>query len=118
MNILYPGSFNPWHDGHKYILDTINMLFPNSAVHTTRFINPSKPSVTYTGHLHEYSGTIDTYCTTYNIDLIVRGMRTYLDPKEDSEWLDYVLKATYCPILYIKSPKHLESLSSSRIRSN
>lgn len=115
MNILFPGSFSPLHDGHKYIYDKIKLLFPYATIHMTSFQNPDKPI--NNSSFPVYTGTIDEYCHSHNIDLIVRGMRTYLDPLEDTKWLDYVLTATSCTIIYIKSSKDLETLSSKSLTS-
>lgn len=118
MNILFPGSFNPFHEGHQYVVDKVNDLLSYTSFQIVSFINPNKDYPVCNSTIPLYKGTIDQYCKEYNIDLIVRGLRTYKDVEEDTEWLDYLLQNTECTIIYIKCPKNLEVISSTSIRNS
>lgn len=127
MNILYPGSFNPFHKGHLDILRKIRKMFPNANIHLGKFINESKIDFSNTLKINTEAFSlantvststrfIDEYCKEHHIDIVIRGMRTYEDPKEDLEWIKYVKQNTKCEILYIQSELSNMQISSTKIR--
>ena len=126
MNILFPGSFNPFHKGHQNICEQIAGMFYDPTLHVVQFQNPNKPIFTPLDPKEDLLWLIDVmttsdllideYCHKHNIDVIVRDMRSYKDPKEDAKWLSYVQSNTSCSIIYLASDPSFHTLSSTILR--
>jgi len=120
MNILFPGSFNPFHVGHLSICQKVEKLFPDSNLFVYQLRNPDKPKPQPLKVMgYDYGSTtenIDELCKRLDIDLIVRGMRTPLDTVGDDYWISYVKNNTSCELIYIQADPHNVGISSTLIR--
>ena len=126
---VFVGSFNPWHEGHQYVLDQANKIFDTVVVGIGQ--NPNKPA----NDLEQLRRKIPGLCWKYQNVLqlyykvkerydhffrhegtevtIVRGLRTEKDFIEDTKFREYVEDAN---IIYIPCPKRLIDVSSTKIR--
>lgn len=126
---LYPGTFDPWHEGH---LDTLNKaLQVFDFVHVCRMVNPAKDApaeISITDELRKYlmegriafcnwPGLMVDAVAEYKSQAVIRGLRNGHD-------LQYEMNLQYwneqlglkVPIIYLVSDKSLAHYSSSAIR--
>lgn len=130
---FYPGTFNPWHQGHKDVLDKALKIF--DVVIIAHGINADKTVDYYDVPMHElvneYGDSILFYTFQgllvdalndlardgYNVTGVVRGLRNGND-------LQYEMNQQYwnedlgltIPIVYFITDKALAHISSSAIR--
>jgi pantetheine-phosphate adenylyltransferase len=128
---IYPGSFNPWHEGHEDILKKALQVF--DLVIVARGVNPEKLGK----HTHPasvelsikkgyrpYIETIDFSCLLVDvlkqrkdIDAVIRGLRNGHD-------LQYEMNQQYwnedlglkVPVVYFVTDRKLAHISSSALR--
>lgn len=114
---VFPGSFNPWHDGHLDVYEKASQVFDKVII--ARGINPSKPitdssiPVTY----EEFDGLLVDFCKKVGATAVIRGLRNTKD-------FQYELEQQYwnedlgldIPTLYIITDRKLCHISSSAIR--
>lgn len=93
MKALYPGTFNPFHNGHLDIVNRASKLFDEVVVLFCK--NPQKRKVNeYAIELNmnlaksvvkdnvrveTFDGSIAEYCKNNNVDVIVKGLRNGMD---------------------------------------
>jgi len=129
---IYPGSFNPWHEGHDDVLFKAAPLFDTIIIAQGQ--NPDKPKppkidqskvapiapdcihdkltfATFSGFLHEFVEKVG------KVDAIIRGLRDEDDfRKERIQQYYYEDLGLVIPIVYFVSDRKLAHLSSSGIR--
>jgi pantetheine-phosphate adenylyltransferase len=128
---VYPGSFNPFHDGHVDILRKALKLFDKVIVACG--INPAKDY--YCGPLDElntyfakeikcgkvevqkFNGLLVDYVNECEADAIVRGLRNGNDLlyEQSQQYWNEDLGLTI-PIVYFVCDRKLSHISSSAIR--
>jgi pantetheine-phosphate adenylyltransferase len=102
MKALYPGSFNPWHQGHQDILEKAKKVFTHvDTLKVTKEI-----------------GLLSEYIKDKGYDIIIRGLRNASDMEYEKNlqyWYeDLGLKI---PIVYFICDRNNTHISSSVIRS-
>ena len=132
---IYPGSFNPWHEGHTDILNKALQVFDHVVVAIGT--NPSKhstqagnPSVAFFGELYGdrvtllgFNGLLVDFIKELNedgrwpIDAVVRGLRNGqdLEFEKTQQYWNEDLGATV-PTVYFVCDRKLSHISSSAIR--
>ena len=127
---IYPGSFDPWHNGHDDILMKASKLFDEIII--VRAVNPDKKLETSFEELRdkfldgyktwngfrviEHTGLLSTIDLKY--DAIIRGLRNGYD-------LQYEMNQQYwyedigirAPVVLFICDRTLTHISSSAIRS-
>ena len=99
---IYPGSFNPWHEGHQDILNKAKRCFDEVIV--------IKYGKDFTGLLSDYLKDKD-YCA------IIRGLRNGYDLQyEQNQQYWYEDLGVQIPIVYFITDRTLGHISSSAIR--
>jgi len=140
---IYPGSFNPWHDGHTDVLIKALHIFDEVVV--ALGVNPDKstsaafvglenhlshivPCETHKLRVISFSGFLVDEITSYNknyqdkIQAIVRGLRHGKDLEDErlqQYWNEDLAKkaGTYLPpTVYFVTDRNLVHISSSAIR--
>jgi pantetheine-phosphate adenylyltransferase len=128
---IYPGSFNPWHEGHQDILNKALSVFDKVII--AQGINPGKePPVSiegfscrvsliaservdikyFEGFLHEFIKTLDDPITA-----VIRGLRNGNDLQyEQNQQYWYEDLGLHIPIVYFITDRRLGHISSSAIR--
>jgi pantetheine-phosphate adenylyltransferase len=134
---IYPGSFNPWHDGHADVLHKALKVFDHVIVAVGD--NPQKEVVdravvwsdavnslgyeqshrvstkVFHGLLVDYIGKLKSEGT--EVDAVIRGLRNGQDFEMEktmqyhNEDLGLVI-----PVYYVMSDRHLVHVSSSAIK--
>ena len=103
MKAVYPGSFDPFSNGHLDIVNRASKLF--SELHILVSYNISKNSnfsvnerieliKKSTGHLKNvfvdcFDGLVVEYCKNNNIDVMIRGLRNYTDYENEFTLFQY-----------------------------
>ena len=119
---IYPGSFNPWHDGHQDVLNKALAVFDKVIV--AQGLNPAKSEplafsiskvevVSFTGLLKDF---INNY-SDYRINAIIKGIRNSNDfeyEKTQQYWNEDL--GIVIPTIYFISDRSLVHVSSSAIR--
>lgn len=104
MIALYPGSFNPWHDGHQWVKDEAEKIF-------------KKVDVIKFGE-NGFTSTLAEYIADKPYVAIIRGLRNGIDfeyEKSAKYW--YEDTGVKIPIIHFICPRHLCHVSSTVIRS-
>jgi len=133
---LYPGSFNPWHEGHTDILNKALKVF--DFVTVLHCYNPDKIELTKKGgHLltveevlkykitdmfkqirvDSHPGLLVDYIKSYPADALIRGLRNSQDfeyEKVQQYWNEDLGLAI--PTIYFVADRKLVHMSSSAIR--
>ena len=135
---IYPGSFNPWHDGHFDVLDKALQVFDK--VNIVVMVNPAKDSDDYRD-LTNIQNTVDRWLNTHNLagkatvsqshsllvdliakskrrpDAVIRGLRNGQDfeyERIQQYWNEDL--GINIPTIYFVSDRKLVHISSSAIR--
>lgn len=123
---IYPGSFNPWHDGHHSILFQAVRIFDKVIVAYGK--NPEK--INHRGHplnapnfgknlveYKQFDGFLKDFVEKENACCIIRGLRNGQDfeyEKSQQYWNEDL--GIKIPTLYIIADRNLTHISSSAIR--
>ena len=104
---IYPGSFNPWHEGHEDVFNKARSVFED--VHIATY------GTTFNGLLSEYLKEAQKkgleYCA------IVRGLRNGYDLQyEQNQQYWYEDLGIKIPIVYFITDRKLGHISSTAIR--
>lgn len=121
---LYCGSFNPFHIGHKNILEKAEKIFDKVII--ARGFNPDKTNIQFMSFPDElkyhqkdvYSGLLTDYITNLNYDVtLIRGLRNATDLEYEKIQLQYLKDfKSDINVVSIFCDKEFEHISSSAIR--
>lgn len=124
---IYPGSFNPWHEGHEDVLKKALMVFDK--VILSQGFNPEKPDEKelFPAHLTEKYGDKIAICfsSTLLVDqlkalpvhAVIKGLRNAADleyEKTQQYWNEDL--GIEIPTVYIITDRKYSHISSSAIR--
>lgn len=133
---IYPGSFNPWHEGHTDVLLKSIKVF--RTVYVAIGINPEKDSKpahervsdveraiekaigkgkAYDVEVHCFAGLLVDYVKEMKPDAIIRGLRNASDlefEKTQQYWNEDL--GITAPTFYVVTDRKLSHISSSAIR--
>jgi pantetheine-phosphate adenylyltransferase len=126
---VYPGSFNPWHEGHSEVLEKALLVFDHVVV--LQGYNPDKnkpaPLILPRRLTDKHSTRISTdsfntllveYLENKSINAIVKGLRNGMDfeyEKTQQYWNEDLRVKT--PVFYVIASRGRAHISSSAIRS-
>lgn len=130
---VYPGSFNPWHDGHSDILRKALKVFGRVIV--ARGVNPDKLTSDYSfeslydfsnfGHeiskgsveIKEFHGLLVNFVVECNASAVIRGLRngSDLQYEQNQQYWNEDL-GLIVPTVYFICDRTLSHISSSAIR--
>lgn len=129
MVAIYPGSFNPFHKGHKDVLEKALQVFEYVIV--AQGINPDKKIEFDITKVHDmdienedriscikYSGLLKDCISIWNPDVIIKGLRNAQDLEYETtmQYWNEDLGITI-PTFYVITDRNLRHISSSAIRS-
>ena len=99
---IYPGSFNPWHEGHEDVLNKAKKVFDQ--VHVIKY------GV-------DFQGLLSDYLKGKDYTAIVRGLRNGYDLQyEQNNQYWYEDLGITIPIVYFITDRKLGHISSTTIR--
>jgi len=101
---IYPGSFNPWHNGHQDILNKASKIFDRIDIAT---------------YGKDFHGLLSDYLKKYKNKYcaIIRGLRNGNDLQyEQNQQYWYEDLGITIPIVYFITDRKLGHISSSAIR--
>lgn len=121
---VYAGTFNPWHEGHKDILEKALKVFDKVIIAIG--INPDKSNTDRdqglrisSGRVEEiwFTGLLVDFVKSVKADAVIRGLRNGAD-------LQYEMNQQYwnedlgleVPVVYFICDRKLSHISSSMIR--
>lgn len=130
LKAVFPGSFDPFHDGHLYVLkkslsffDNVKLLVSNnsSKVHKNSLLKRKENIVKYLKKNNINNIIVDIndgstmdYCKRNNIIFLIRGIRDKKDIEyEENLCLKYKENNKNIIIVYFYSPKNLINKHSS-----
>ncbi len=122
---VFPGSFNPWHQAHEYVL--VKALCVFDKVYVARGINGNKPKADTTlpdlslydsrVEVVEFTGTLANLTKDLKVDAVVRGLRNVFDfyeEKDNQYWHEDL--GLEVPIFYVISDRAMSHISSKAVR--
>ena len=128
--VLYPGSFDPVHNGHIEIIETASKLFDDVVV--AAMVNTTKDGVfnlaereamlcEATNHLanvavRRFSGLVVDLATELQVDFIVKGLRAVSDFENELQMAQMNKAASGIHTLFIPSASSSSFLASKFIR--
>ena len=129
--VAYPGTFNPWHNGHQYVYDRLCEMFGKENVFVMVASNPSKGTDSLeiyrrAGAICEGANipgsniiattkTVAESCKSRGIDYIARGIRSGHDATNEFTMADWNLEFGISTV-FIYCGAELKKLSSSALR--
>lgn len=130
-SVLYPGSFDPLHNGHVEIVETASSLFDRVVVAAMR--NPQKGEPLFGlddrqamieetfAHLHNvevtmFSALVVDLAREQGIDFIVKGLRAVSDFESELQMAQMNHKISGVDTLFIPSASEHSFLASRLIR--
>lgn len=128
---LYCGSFNPFHIGHKNILDKAEYLFDKIIIAKGK--NPEKNindaeyqaslrslKTTLPNEIIGYAGLLPSLIESLEesgqIITLIRGIRNGYDLAAENTMMEYIKNIYNIKVIYIPCDKEYEHISSSAIR--
>lgn len=128
---LYPGSFDPFSNGHLDIVkrasklfDELHILVSNNITKKNNFSVSERISMIQrcvasipNVIVDDFDGLVVKYCLEHKIDVIVRGLRNYNDYENEFNLFQYNkdIAPTIETILFLPSTKN-QFVSSSAIK--
>jgi pantetheine-phosphate adenylyltransferase len=132
---VYPGSFNPWHEGHTDVLLKAKKAFDK--IYVAIGTNPEKdskphervaeveraiakavgPAIAYDIEVHLFVGLLADYVKEMEPNAIIRGLRNANDlefEKTQQYWNEDL--GIVAPTFYVVTDRKLSHISSSAIR--
>lgn len=120
---IFPGSFNPFHEGHLEIVKKAMKVFDKVIV--ARGINPAKPPSQGWGPVKlpsgvqyvEFTGLLVNLARNYNATAIIKGLRNGQDLEYETAqqyWSEDL--GLHCPVMYFICSRETRHISSSAIR--
>ena len=124
MKVLYPGSFNPWHNGHQHVYDEACQIFGKENVIIGIANNKSKSNnVIFTkwcmntlDNVVIINGLVADYCKENNISKIIRGVRQGYDLELEEKLSHWNYELGGVRSIYIPTPSESTFVSSSFLR--
>lgn len=130
-NVLYPGSFDPLHNGHVEIIETAAQLFDRVIVAT--MFNPQKTESLFTldermsmieeslAHLpnvsvESFSGLVVDLARDLGVDFIVKGLRAVSDFEGEMQMAQMNRAVSGVHTLFLPSASEHSFLASKFIR--
>ncbi len=127
--VLYPGSFNPWHDGHNDIFTKALKVFEH--VTLVQMLNPAKKEAQvhfpkdfiYPRHgkdkvsMFSYNGLLVDCVKQFNAVAVIRGLRNAQDfefEKVQQYWNEDL--GLLVPEVYFIADRNAVHLSSTALR--
>lgn len=120
---IYPGSFNPFHEGHAEVVAKALGVFDTVIV--AKGLNPEKYDPMQVWDIKipkgavfmEYTGTTAQFAKSVHANAVIRGLRNSKDLEDEmalQEWnKEFGLQI---PTFYIISSPKLRHISSSAVR--
>lgn len=134
---IYPGSFNPWHDGHVDVIKKALLVFDKVVVAIGK--NPEKNNNTSCVNVHKqiqrtiepelfnrvevtfFEGLLTDYLDMdymYKYSAVIRGIRNTIDFEyEKNLQYHYEDLGLKIPVIHLISDRKLVHISSSAIKS-
>lgn len=129
--VLYPGSFDPFHNGHLEIVETAAHVFDEVIVAAVG--NPDKPSGMFTlneraemmaecfAHLPNvrtltHGGLVVTLALAQNVDLIVKGLRAVSDFESELQMAQINKQLSGVQTMFLPSASASSFVASKYIR--
>ena len=124
MKVLYPGSFNPFHNGHQYVYDLACQLFGRKNVWLGIGQNKDKPDNPsalrtirpITENVIQYKCLTAQIVTEQNFDLIIRGIRPGKSLEYEEDFMHWNMELANVKTIFIPTPPAVNKISSSIIR--
>lgn len=126
MRVLYPGSFNPWHNGHQYVYDEACEIFGKENVYIGIATNPDKDSKdeqfvkwclnSVTKNIVIINQLVAEYCQENKFERIIRGIRQGYDLEQEEKLTYWNNRLGGIKTVYIPTSPELNQISSSVIR--
>jgi pantetheine-phosphate adenylyltransferase len=131
MRVLYPGSFDPLHNGHVEIIELATRLF--GAVVVAAMFNPQKPDLTFplderramieeslahlpTATVELHAGLVVDAARDSGVDFVVKGLRNTGDFEVEQQMAHMNNAVTGMQTVFLPSSPALSFLSSRYIR--
>ena len=131
---VFPGSFNPWHDGHEDVLKKALALFDKvivargynpekvqlrTAAFEPVFEKPPQPNIVWLGNWEykEFSGLLVDFVKEVGACAVIKGLRNEKDFRfelEQQYWNEDL--GLQVPTVYVITDRQLVHISSSAIR--
>ena len=103
MKVIYPGSFNPMHDGHKNVLFKAKLVFGHDKVDVVK--------------ADDIEGTLPEHIRKYGYGAVIRGLRNGRDLEYEKDLLYwYEDLGLNVPIVYFICDRRFCHISSTAIR--
>lgn len=126
---VYPGSFNPWHDGHRDVLTNALTVFDKVIIAVGH--NPDKPDVSQEAfdllttrfggngriEVRLLTGFLADFTKEVQAVAVVRGLRNPTDftyEQNQQYWNEDL--GMRCPVVYFISKRNMTHMSSTMIR--
>lgn len=128
---IYPGTFNPWHEGHEDILDKALQIFskviiakgynPDKGIESGRFpeVLEHRLKLKAPGGVNfiSFPGFLVDFVDKLEVDAVIRGLRNSHDLQYETD-MQYSNEdlGLEVPVVYFICSRELGHISSSRIR--
>lgn len=120
---VFPGSFNPFHSGHKEVIEKALKIFDRVIV--ARGVNPQKAGAPLGWEVKlpkgatymEFTGLLANFVRNVRADAVIRGLRNAQDLEQETiqqYWCEDL--GMEAPIFYIICGRDKRHVSSSAIR--
>ncbi len=121
---VFPGSFNPWHDGHEDVLKKALKAFDKVIVARGRNpdktkANPPRPNIVWLGNFEfqEFDGLLKDFVVKVGACAVIKGLRNENDFRYELEqqyWNEDL--GLQIPTVYVITDRNLVHMSSSALR--
>jgi len=119
---IYPGSFNPWHDGHDDVLEKALKIFDHVIIAIGQ--NPNKEGLSQVFKFNDekitvirFTGLLTDFVKEQKACAVIRGLRNGNDLQyEQNQQYWYEDLGLKVPIVYFIADRALGHISSSAIR--
>lgn len=125
MKVIYPGSFNPWHNGHQHVFDEACEIFGKENVYIGIAKNAGKGNNSgfikfclnsVTKNIVVIDGLVADYCKENNFSKIIRGIRQGYDLQLEEKLSHWNYEIGNVRTIYIPTPNDSMFVSSSFLR--
>jgi len=117
--VLYPGSFDPIHNGHVEIVETAATLFDEVVVATVG--NPQKQTGLFTLEeraeaIAEHSSLVVTLALDEQVDFIIKGLRAVSDFESELQQAQINKKLSGVETVFLPSASESSFIASKYVR--